>query len=243
MGWGTLGRATRRALIELLAPDRCLACRGRARLPWCGGCAEQVRRPRDPCRRCAADRLGGHPCWPAEGPIRRTVAAFDYTGPVAASIRTAKLSGAWAGWSWLGSHLAAAARSTADDVDAVTWVATDRRRARRRGFDHAELLAKAVAGRLRLPCVGLLETDERREIPIRVRVSSLPATSLLLVDDVMTTGVTASRSAGALLRAGAGEITLGVVARAGHHPLTVSPPAAIAGQSSSRMAQCAHPHR
>ena len=42
------------------------------------------------------------------------------------------------------------------DAAVVTWIPTTSRRRRQRGFDQAELLARGVARRLRLPCRALL---------------------------------------------------------------------------------------
>ena len=211
-------------IIDLLAPDRCLGCRRRASPLWCHDCAGQVGAVPSPCRRCAASRNAGHPCWPATSPVDITVAAFDYTGPIAAAIRTAKLGGAWSGWHIMGSQLAQTAAPVAVDIDVVTWVTTSQRRARRRGFDHAQMLAEAVGQALGLPCVQLLDVMAGRRGDVFGITSQrrLPGTHVLLVDDVLTTGMTASGAAQALKSAGAGTVTLGVVARAGRHDLHVA---------------------
>jgi len=213
-----------RSIIDLLAPQRCFGCRRRASALWCHHCAGQVGAVPSPCHRCAASQRGGHPCWPAASPVDVTVAAFDYTGPVAAAIRTAKLGGAWSGWKEMGCHLAQAAAAVAVDVDVVTWVTTSPRRAQRRGFDHAQMLASAVGNALDVPCVRLLDVSAGRRADVFKLATQLhlPGTHVLLVDDVLTTGVTASSAAQVLKSAGAGTVTLGVVARAGRHELHVA---------------------
>ncbi|MEX1177455.1 MAG: phosphoribosyltransferase family protein [Nitriliruptor sp.] len=149
-----------------------------------------------------------------------TVAALEYRGPVAAAVVAAKLGGARAAWPALGAHLAVRVAAAPPPVDVVTPVATVARRARRRGIDHAAVLAAAVAEALAVPLLPLLRVerhgDRERQRPVR----RLPGTVVLLVDDVLTTGRTASDAAAALLSAGAGAVHLAVLARAGDHPLT-----------------------
>jgi predicted amidophosphoribosyltransferase len=216
----TDGPSLLRAPAALLAPSRCLACRTRAPLPWCDRCRLEVRELPAGCPRCAAPRRPGHPCWPAEAPIASTVAALDYRGPVAAAIVTAKVAGAHGGWPVLADLLARRLRAAAPSVDAVTWVTTAPSRRRRRGLDHAEVLAAVVAAALDLPLVPTLVARAGGDDRDRYRAAGpLPGTELLLVDDVLTTGATAVRAATVLCEAGAGRPHLAVLARAGPHPL------------------------
>ena len=99
--------------------------------------------------------------------------------------------------------------------DLVTWVPGNRAEARRRGYDHAEVLARLVAARLGLPVRRLLELRggkvdqtsltgaQRRENPKDAFVARRVHARVVLVDDVMTTGATICACAGALRRAGA----------------------------------------
>ena len=111
-------------------------------------------------------------------------------------------------------------RSLADPgaIDVVTWAPTSARRIADRGYDPAELLARAVARRLGRPCRRLLRR-ERHSGPQsgRTRQQRLVGPSfrarpfwrhqrVLVVDDVTTTGATLERAAEALVRAGAAEV-------------------------------------
>lgn len=102
-------------------------------------------------------------------------------------------------------------------IDVVTWAPTTRERSRARGFDHAEVLARRVARHLGLPCralvrrlPGLPQTGrsgpDRLRGPVFEPVRSVVGASVLLVDDVVTTGATLASAGRALRSAGAGRV-------------------------------------
>lgn len=226
------------ALVELLVPSRCPTCRARAEPPWCRSCAPGVRviDPGGACERCGLPDTGrgdAHGCWPADGPVARSVSAFTYSGPVADAVVAAKAGGAWSLWPPLGSALAATLAATDVSGELVVPVPTDPRRRRARGVDHTWLLATAVARELAVPIVAALAVQpgrvdqgerpmaSRRDVPLAAFRPSrrVPRRRAILVDDVLTTGGTAWAAAAALRRAGAAEVVLGTVARAGRHVL------------------------
>jgi predicted amidophosphoribosyltransferase len=213
------------AVLDLLAPERCLACARRAPLPWCGTCERELTRLDRACRRCGGGRRRNHPCWPADAPISRATAVYDYRGPVTAAVVAAKVGGAWAAWRPMAELLAERVLQDPPEVDVVTWVTTPEVRVRQRGIDHAEVLARAVAAALRTPVARLLDASEDGADHDRYAARiALPGSQVLLVDDVVTTGATAVRAAAALRSAGADDVALAVLARAGSHPLTGARP-------------------
>lgn len=95
-------------------------------------------------------------------------------------------------------------------ADVVTWAPTSAVRKRERGYDQAELVAKAVARRLGVPCRSLLRRlpgDGPQTGRTRIQRLNGPGFAgkrqapprVLLIDDVVTTGSTL-RSATAVLR-------------------------------------------
>jgi ComF family protein len=138
----------------------------------------------------------------------------------------------FSGWRAVGAHLAGGMAEVAADLlpaDVVTWVPLSRRRRARRGFDQAEVLARATAARLGIAVRPLLirvrdtRAQARAGGPERRRAlrdafvprrgpSDLPA-RVLLVDDVLTTGATAAACASALHRSGASHVSVLTAAR------------------------------
>lgn len=209
------------AVLDLLVPPRCAGCGARAPRTPCATCdARGLAAPHPGCERCGGPRTVGHGCWPASAPIASTRVAFDYRGPIASAVACAKLRGGRAAWGDLADSLAGRVAHGPPSVDAVVPVPTPPRRARRRGVDHTAVLAAALAARLGVPAVHALRPppDRSRGAPPVAR-GPLAGSAVLLVDDVVTTGATALAAALALRDAGAGEIHLAAVARAGDHHL------------------------
>src|SRR3954470_18016630 len=162
----------------------------------CPGCG----RHGDPVCAVCAEWL--HPAPPASPPfgVDAWWAAFAYEGVAREVVARVKYRGARAAIPWLADAVVAACAPPLPAVDVVPWAPTSRERRRRRGFDPAELLARAVARRLRVrgacalkrgrgpPDAGLDGAERRRGPSYSVRRAVPP--SVLVVDDVATTGAT-----------------------------------------------------
>lgn len=115
----------------------------------------------------------------------------------------------------------------------LTYVPISKRRLRRRGFDQVQLLAQHVAAELGIPLAATLEKNRHNKQQSRIHGAAkrranvlgvyrtLPGVDLqdkriLLLDDIVTTGATASECARVLLTAGAKEVQLAVIATADH---------------------------
>ena len=128
--------------------------------------------------------------------------------------------------------LADAMAAIASPADLITWCPASPAALRERGYDQSELLARALAHRIRIPARRLLRRDRRdRPQTERDRAGRLIGPHLrsagrlrhhptiLLIDDVATTGTTLHAAATVLRRSGAGRVH-GVVATLAEHPRT-----------------------
>ena len=173
-----------------------------------------------PCPACAG-LLRPPPSLPPPVGVDSCRALVAYEGAGRELVARLKYRNARSSLPFLADRLASLAAGT--PVDVVTWAPTTAARRRERGFDQAELLARALARRLQLPCRPLLvrppgnpqtgqPLDVRRAGPA-FRPARPSPPRVLLVDDVVTSGATVAAAARTLRAAGAREVHVVAAAR------------------------------
>lgn len=220
-----------RAAIDAALPQRCELCGGPAgNAPVCAACAEALVPVAACCTLCALPLPGGGVC----GRCLKRTPAFDatravlaYAFPADRLVQALKYRHRLALAGYFSGLLRDIGRP--DGVDCVVPLPMHPRGLRERGFNQAVEIARPLARVWGLPL--LLDAVRRSrdgppqaslEGPARLRnvrgafeadASRIAGRSVLVVDDVMTTGATLQSLARELKRAGAVRVENIVVAR------------------------------
>ncbi|MDD4885553.1 MAG: ComF family protein [Thiomonas sp.] len=216
-----------------LWPGRCAHCDARSSQPLCGACLQQDLPLRPRCQRCGVavaqdGQICGHcllhpPQWAG------ALALGDYHFPNDQFILRMKFGAEPALGRWFGDLLGSrwtAARLPQPDV--ILPVPLSRERLRERGFNPAWEMARRIATNLDRPADphSLLRVRHgiaQSQLPLDARRRNIRGAyvcqtrwdgkSLLLVDDVMTSGATLAESARVLLQQGATAVWVAVALR------------------------------
>lgn len=141
--------------------------------------------------------------WRPDGPIDGWTSLFAYEGAGRDVVTRLKYANHRDALDQLAGAMSRLTSALGTDV--VTWAPTSPTRRRRRGFDQAELLACRVARTSAVPCRRLLrrlegdaQTGHDRAARAQVRFEALAPVigTVLIVDDVRTTGATLRRGHG-----------------------------------------------
>ena len=206
-------------LCDLLYPPKCMLC-GRllrdSEAVLCGRCGHELpewdNAPRrvPGYERCAA-------AFVYEEPIRGSILRFKFHGMQTYAVQYAR---------WMAVRVRGELRTS---FDFVTWTPCSRRRRWSRGFDQAELLAKALARELDLEARPTLEKFRHRPPQSKTKTAAkrrangqgayrlLPGAdvrgrTVLVVDDILTTGATLGECGRILRQAGAKALYAAVIA-------------------------------
>lgn len=188
--------------LDLLYPRKCVGC-GRAGAFLCDVCIAEAPR--------AADTTGAG--------LQLVLAPFEMKGAAQKAVHRLKYNGVRALAAPMGIAMAQHLERHGVSPDLVVPVPLHRSRQRERGFNQAELLAREVGHWLNVPVeAGLLErtesagpqarsaSREERHANVagafRARREAI-GKSVVVVDDVTTTGATLQECAAVLRRAGA----------------------------------------
>ncbi len=221
----SLARRTLDGALELLYPRRCGGCGAYGAGLWCADCDARTRRfdtreSRSALRHYGETDLSVISAAPFEGALREAIHAFKFGG-------APHLADTFAPW------MCAAWRNAADSgttPDVVLAVPLHRARERERGYNQSEWLAKRIAvdlrsqyahnalRRVRATDQQALLSPDQRLANVRDAFSAnrqlLHGKSVMIIDDVLTTGATLTECASACMQAGAAGVAALTLARA-----------------------------
>lgn len=209
-------------LLEWLFPRKCILCR-----------EILAKDETDLCRECRVDEPAYRYGKKKVQHVSDLTAVWMYEGTVRKSLHRYKFGKARHYAAPYGRLLAMRIQRDLPEFDVITWVPVSAKRLRKRGYDQVELLARAVGPELGIEAVKLLDKfrdnransslktpAERRANVLGVYRAVDPARirgkRVLLLDDILTTGATASECARILLTAGAEEVLFAAVAAGGN---------------------------
>lgn len=198
--------------LDWLYPPKC---------PLCERLSDEV-----PCRGCREDMKPAEPRWVSEssGPLEFRACVYQYEGRAGQAVRKLKYSRSTSLADWMACEVARLVSDLGDE-DWVVPVPIHWSRRNFRGFNQADLLAERVPlAQLHPECLRRIRrtkpqvslSREQRLTNLKGAFSALPTVegkSILLVDDVVTTGGTARECARTLREAGA--VRVSIVAFAG----------------------------
>src|SRR5262245_29943533 len=238
------GRRLLRGLVDLLYPPSCLICLSPMppdQDHFCDPCREALTNdPHSTCPRCAATvgpfshmESGCKACRDERFAFDRVIRLGVYDGILRDAVlkmkhHTGEGLAECLGELWV-AHAEARLRDAHADV--IVPVPLHWRRRLERGYNQSDSLASAVAAKLRWPCrPGWLrrvrytprqavQDPGERKANVRGAFLARPhrelqGKTILLIDDVLTTGSTAGEATRALRDAGASRVVVAVLARA-----------------------------
>jgi len=204
--------------------DLCPSCDGQAARPlgrWCPKCAAEMPRYGNACPNCHDMSLamsGSAAFGLHAGRLRESILAFKFSGRRYYARTFGRLIVRAVTSAWPQTHF-----------DGVVAVPLHSSRLRQRGFDQGRCLAAHVARALGVSDrsgvlrrvratesqVGLTKSARTENVKGAFAAADCPGLmTVLVVDDIMTTGATASEAARALRKAGAKDVYAAVIARA-----------------------------
>ena len=208
-------------ILNLLYPPRCVLCRHLLKKEETDLCTDcRMEAPFFPDTKRKLQFLDSFAAvWYYESSVRGSLLRFKFRGARGYAASYGKL---------LAMRLM---QQYPEGFEVLTWIPVSRLRKLRRGYDQVELLAKAVGRELGMIPVSTLkkvrhnrqqsrisESAQRRANVLGVyRVTDpdlIRDRRVLLLDDILTTGATASEAGRVLLTAGAKEVHCAAVAAA-----------------------------
>lgn len=205
-----------------ISEENCLCC-GSEEEKLSADCCEHCGLEKDDC--CCESRVSA--------PLSHITGAFHYGGLIQCKLLNYKFGGRKELYKFFGDNLSerVAVSFSKADFDVVTFVPSSESTVKERGYDQCELISKRVSQKLFLPHEKLLikaeETPKQHKLTAKERMKNVIGSfaikegadvkgkTILLCDDIKTTGATLKECSDVLLAAGAKDVYCAAVALTG----------------------------
>lgn len=211
-------------ILELLYPSNacCLGCSDNTGTdkPWlCDACEKLLTRMDIMLSR-------ENQSWPKDA-VSMVRSVYRYRRPIDGIIQAFKYSGVYALADWISDFMADSLRDWDGIIaDCLVPVPMHISRQRKRGYNQTEVLAKSLSEKTGIPCLNALKrvkntpqqalsSDYQRRKNMKgafALATDIAGMSIILIDDVITSGATANACAAVLRSGGASEVNLMTIA-------------------------------
>ena len=208
-------------IFDLIYPPKCVFC-------------EKVLKSGDFCENCAKELpyTKGDAVYQRFPFVAKCFSPLYYKDKVREAVIRCKFGGRQSYSSRFAAIMSECAENNLDcgGIDMISYIPLGKKRYRQRGYNQSELIARHIAAEVIVPCVDTLVKirDNPAQSGIKDRAKRaknvagayevkdaglVRGKTILLVDDVVTTGATLSECARVLSKAGAGRIYAVTLAR------------------------------
>lgn len=228
-------------LLDILYPRhiKCIFCGNELNenedKETCENCVDKLPFIINACPKCGNHMTDGEmgvcfECKTKNYEFEQAVSVFEYSGQVVKAIHKFKYNSCKPYFEPLGEYLCETLAGWGIEPDLITFVPMSNKRQKQRGFNQAELLAKFVANCFDLPSAGVVEkvkeNSNQANLDYRTRQENikdcfavkkayrqiLQNLTVLLIDDIFTTGATCNEISKILKLAGAKKIYILTIA-------------------------------
>jgi ComF family protein len=226
--------------IDLILPPRCAICRKHSQEQICKECTSKIKYLKTPyCRVCGRPhdaRFEGdfcHDCYLKKTSFNSARSVAEYEGVIKKALHIFKFNNRYGLKTCLGriaaDYLNNSSGMNLSEVDMMIPIPLSRKKLKAREYNQAKLLAEELSKHTGLAINDEIlkrtrETTPQFELSRKERLSNLKDAfaassavkdkTILLIDDIYTTGATVKEASNALKRAGARKVHVLTIARA-----------------------------
>ena len=224
-------KAAAKRLLKIVYPNRCRICGEVIELDAgiCAECSRVDKKALPRCYSCGCSK-DDCTCKKNKNEFKRIVAPYYYDGQIKKGVSNFKRGGMPFLAESMAQDISVCIEKEYDDIelDYITFVPMTRGERTKRGYNQSELIARELSKLIHVECVPLLIKEEKtrpqKEMSSKERLVNLfgvfevknieliQNSSILLVDDIKTTGSTLSECAKMLNLYGAKEVYSAVYA-------------------------------